>query len=120
MPVDPTDEQDELIHPDWDEEFSERITPRQEAVLDKIAKEIVDRRMAEPAIMFLETVRPLNWIASQVLLFFEPYTTWILGKREVIDFRRALQNRNSIQMLIEKIETYYEKNRSRGKNNESK
>lgn len=108
MPKDP-----DFWHVDWDEEFSEEITPAQEAAIDKLAKEIAERGMAVPALMFLETVKPLNWIASQVMLFFEPITAWFFNLRELVDLRRAFQKREGIIILIEKIEKYEKERQKR-------
>ncbi len=93
-------------HIDWDEEFSTELTEIQLEVIEKVAKEVVDRRMAVPVMMFLESVRPLNWVASQLMLFLEPFTAWILGFKELVDLRRALQKRESISVIIDKIEEY--------------
>ncbi len=93
-------------HVDWDEEVSANLTENQLAALDKLAREVADRQMAVPALMFLESIRPLNYIASQLMLFFEPVTAWMLGVRELVDLRRAFEKRESIDVLIEKIEHY--------------
>ena len=110
----------DFFHIDWEEEDAEYITPLQMEALDKVAKEIVSRRMAVPVMMFLESVRPLNWVASQLMLFLEPFYAWILGFRQVIDLRRALSKREAISILIEKIEKLenerLEKLRSKRKN----
>jgi len=47
-------------HIDWEEEFSDELTDLQLEALDRVAKEVVDRQMAVPVIMFLETIRPMN------------------------------------------------------------
>jgi len=94
----------DFFHIDWEEEEAENITPLQEEALDKVAREVVSRRMAVPVIMFLESVKPLNWLASQLMLFLEPFYAWILGFRQIIDLRRALSKREAVPMLIEKIE----------------
>ena len=46
------------------------LPEEEDAVLDKLARKVVARRMAVPAILFLESTKPLNFIASQVLVFF--------------------------------------------------
>ena len=51
----------------------------EQAILKKVATKVVERRMAVPAIVFLESVKPLNFIGSQVLIFFEP----IIQPREI-------------------------------------
>ena len=93
-------------HIDWEEEFSDELTELQIEALDKVAKEVVDRQMAVPVIMFLETIRPMNWMASQLMLFLEPFYAWILEFKELIDLRRALEKREAIGILIDKIEMY--------------
>ena len=93
-------------HIDWEEEFSEELTELQLQALDRVAREVVERQMAAPVLMFLESVRPLNWVASQLMLFLEPFYAWILGYKELIDLRRALAKRESIGILIDKIEQY--------------
>ena len=93
-------------HIDWQEEFSTEITEPQLKAIEKVAKEVVDRGLAAPVIMFLESVKPLNWIASQLMLVLEPFYAWVFGYRELIDFRRALNKRESVPILIEKIEQY--------------
>ncbi len=94
----------DFFHMDWEEEEADYITPLQLAALDKVAREVVSRRMAAPVIMFLESVKPLNWVASQLMLFLEPFYAWILGFKQVIDLRRALAKREAIPTLIDKIE----------------
>lgn len=94
----------DFFHIDWEEEDADYITPIQEKALDMVAREVVERRMAAPVMMFLESVRPLNWVASQLMLFLEPFYAWILGFRQIIDLRRALSKRETIPMLIDKIE----------------
>ena len=41
-------------------------------ILDKLAKRVVRWKMAVPAIIFLESIKPLNYIGSQTMVFFEP------------------------------------------------
>ena len=42
-------------------------------LIEKISKYIVERKMASPAILAIESLRPLNFIASQVMYFFSPF-----------------------------------------------
>ena len=48
------------------------IPEEENAVLEKLATKVVDRGMTIPAILFLESVKPLNYISSQAMVFFEP------------------------------------------------
>ena len=44
----------------------------EQALMDKVAHKVVDKGWTVPAIMFLESIKPLNFIGSQVMVFFEP------------------------------------------------
>ena len=68
----------------------------EDAVLDKLAKKAVERGMAVPAILFLESIKPLNFIASQVMVFFEPVIQSVFNFRDYNTLRSALEKRESI------------------------
>ncbi|MFH2047837.1 MAG: hypothetical protein ABIJ12_00165 [bacterium] len=74
------------------------------AVLKKVAKQVVDRRMAVPAIVFLESVKPLNYIGSQALVFFEPIVQTVFNFKDYNTLRSALEKRESIETMILEIE----------------
>ena len=72
------------------------------ALLGRIADAIVGRGMGEPAILFLDTCRPLNYIGSQALVFLEPFV-----RTQTSDYRRLteiLESRAAIAHLVEAIE----------------
>ena len=48
------------------------LTPRQEEILEKLAAKVIEWKMAVPAVLFLESVKPLNYVGSQILVFFAP------------------------------------------------
>jgi hypothetical protein len=80
------------------------LPAEEEAVLDKVARKVVDRRMAVPAIVFLESVKPLNFIGSQAMVFFEPIVQSLFNFKDYDTFRSALEKRESIEILLLKIE----------------
>jgi hypothetical protein len=82
----------------------ERLTPEDHLLLEKIAGFIVSREMSTPAILFLESVKPLNFIGSSILRFFQPLVGWALSKFEYERFAELLSHRCSVPFLIEKIE----------------
>ncbi|MBU1627412.1 hypothetical protein KKB18_08600, partial [bacterium] len=77
----------------------------------KIAKKIVDMQMAVPAIMFLESVKPLNFIGSQAMAFLQPFATAIFTLKDYDKFRIILEDRRSIEALICHIEDMEDKRR---------
>ncbi|UCE24019.1 MAG: hypothetical protein JSU74_12085 [Candidatus Zixiibacteriota bacterium] len=82
------------------------LPAEEEAVLDKLAKKAVERGMAVPAILFLESVKPLNFIASQVMVFFEPVIQTIFNFKDYNNLRSALEKRESVEILLLKIEKF--------------
>ena len=42
-------------------------------LIDRLGKFIVDRGLGGPAIMLLESCRPLNFVGSQLVAFFSPF-----------------------------------------------
>ena len=78
----------------------------EEAVLEKLAKMVVRRSMSLPAIMFLESIKPLNYISSQAMVFFEPIVQTIFNFNDYNALRSALEKRETIEILVLKIEHY--------------
>ncbi|MFQ5964738.1 MAG: hypothetical protein ACE5KZ_10680 [Candidatus Scalinduaceae bacterium] len=73
-------------------------------LIKRLADYVVRRKMSVPAIMFLESVRPLNFIGSQVMLFFKPILTHFFSKDEYNRISDILEKREVIDILISEIE----------------
>jgi len=82
------------------------LPEEEEAVLEKLAKKVVDKGMTVPAIVFLESVKPLNFIGSQTMVFFEPIVQTVFNFKDYDNLRAALEKRESIEILILRIEEY--------------
>jgi len=91
---------------DLPESEKKALPAEEKAVLEKVAHKVVDRRMAVPAILFLESVKPLNYIGSQALVFFEPIVQSLFNFKDYDTFRQALEKRETIEILLRKIEEY--------------
>ena len=83
-----------------------RLPEEEEAVLDKLAHKVVDKGWTVVAILFLESVKPLNYIGSQTMVFFEPMVQTIFNFRDYETFRTALEKRETLEILLTKIEKY--------------
>lgn len=88
-----------------EEEFNP--TGEQKAVVEQITEEVVKRKMGTPALIFLETMRPLNYIGSQVMHFFNPFISAIMTTDKYNRFTEFLEHRKSVDYLCDRIE-YYE------------
>ena len=86
--------------------YEEEITKEEEQLLEKIARKIVKRRLSVPVIMILETFKPAGYISMQYLAFLEPYIKAIINVKEIGTFRKAIEKRKGIELLIKKIEFF--------------
>lgn len=71
---------------------------------ERVATFIVRRRMTAPAVMLLESGRPLNFLGSQLLAFLSPFATLLFSSEEYDRFVRFLEKRSSIDLILDAIE----------------
>lgn len=81
-------------------------TPEQKSAVDKVCAEIVRRHLTMPALVFLESSRPLNFLGSQAMHFFMPIVSAITDSRGPQHFAEFLSRRGSIDYLCRRIEDY--------------
>ncbi len=82
------------------------LNQEEENTLKKVAQKIVDNRMTVPAILFLESVKPLNFVGSQVLHFFQPFVQMLFSASEYEKFASTMERRESVERLICFIEDF--------------
>jgi hypothetical protein len=81
------------------------VLPEEEAaVIEKVAEQVVKRSMTVPAIIFFESVKPMNFIGSQAMVFFEPIVQGLFEFKDYTVFRQALEKRTTLETLIQRIE----------------
>ena len=85
------------------------------AYLRKIADAIVRRRLEVPAILFLESVRPLNFIGNQVMVFLKPIVDVVIPVADYDRIMKLLERRETIGRLIELIEEAVAEDKQREK-----
>lgn len=83
---------------------AEPIPEDEERIIEKVATQVVRWKMSIPAIIFLESVKPLNYIGSQTMVFFEPIVQSVFNFKEYDTFRRAMERRENVERLLQKIE----------------
>jgi len=82
----------------------EPLTVEEQALLDKVATAVVNRRMAGPAVLFLESAGPMNFLGSQALHFLTPILDLACDSREIEQAAALLERRDAIPRLIDLIE----------------
>ena len=79
-------------------------TPADIALIETIAKAIVVRRMTVPAILFLESSRPLSFLGSQFLHFFEPIVRAFIKGDQYRRVAMLMEDRENVEKLLLAIE----------------
>ncbi|MGQ9730922.1 MAG: hypothetical protein ACUVX8_06550 [Candidatus Zipacnadales bacterium] len=87
--------------------------PTDEELIERIARELVARRLAAPATFLLESSRPLSFLASQGLILLGPFVDAALEVPHYDAFVRMIECRENVEKLIERIEQL-EEERLRG------
>jgi len=81
-----------------------RLTDQEREWLEKVAREVVRRGLTAPALMALESARPLNFIGSQLLVFFTPIISIAVPPALCERVAALMEKRGSVQALIAMIE----------------
>ena len=79
---------------------------RFDELIDRIARAIVQRRLGVLAIVLLESVKPLTFIGSQLMVFLDPFVSAFFKPDDYRLFYEMLEDRKNVDRLIEKIEQY--------------
>ena len=85
------------------DEGGKKLDEQDLALVKKLADFVIKRGMAEPALIFLESVKPLSFIGSQAMVFFRPILTTFFSPKDYERLSRILEKRKSIDILIEEI-----------------
>ncbi|MCR6623107.1 MAG: hypothetical protein NDF52_00610 [archaeon YNP-WB-062] len=86
------------------------LTPeRRKELIDKIATEVVKRGLETPAIMLLETFKPLSFIGAELAIFYLfPYIKAITTSPTVDEVTALFHDRSAVEDLIKRIEELVE------------
>ena len=75
-----------------------------QSLIERIAKAIVERQLTVPAIIFLESVKPLSFLGNQFLVFMNPIVSLVVASSEYYRFVRMMEDRDNVEKLIVAIE----------------
>jgi hypothetical protein len=84
---------------------AEPLTSADIALLERAADAVVQRGMATPAVLFLESVGPMNFLGSQALHFLTPILDVVFPQRDVERIACLLERRDTLTRLAALIET---------------
>lgn len=80
------------------------FAPEDITLLAKVARLITRRGMALPALLFLESLGPLNFLGSQILQGLRPFLELVCDATEMERLASVLERRDSVERLIALIQ----------------
>jgi hypothetical protein len=82
------------------------------ALLDRLAARVVELRMEVPAILAIESGRPLSVVAGQAMLFFEPLVQSMFRLSDYRRYAALIERRDALEELVRRIEAQAESARA--------
>ncbi len=80
-----------------------------EAFRHEVARKIVGMRLGVPAVVILESMLPLSFASSQLLVMFAPFVETFMGQTEALrKLQVLLEDREQLRRLIQEIEALEE------------
>jgi hypothetical protein len=80
------------------------LSQEETQLMERVAEAIVRRGMAAPAMMFLDSLGPMNFLGSQALHVLTPLIDLAFDAREVEQVARLLERRDTVARLVAMIE----------------
>ncbi len=80
------------------------LAPEDRALLERLARRVVELRLEVPALLTIETARPLSVVAGQAMLFFEPFVQALFGFGEYRRVAALIERRDALEELARLIE----------------
>ena len=80
------------------------ISQSDRQLISNLAQKVVRHGMAVPAIFFLEMVKYMSFISSQLMVFFGPVITVFIQSESYYKLTHLLEERQNIEFLMLEIE----------------
>lgn len=84
-------------------EFEELTPDREEEIAEKIAQAAIKKGMAAPLVLFLESIKPLAFVASQLAIFSLGPLYALLGHRSE-EYTMFFSKRQNIERVLTRVE----------------
>ncbi len=101
--------------------FASDVTAeRREELFTKMARKIVDLRLTPVAVVMLESSKPVTFVGSQLMVFFQPIFTAVFPFRQYDEIAALLEDRSNVELFIKTIERLEDERRhGKGKDNKN-
>lgn len=80
---------------------------RREQLLNDLTRRIEQLGMTAPAVLFLETYKPLAFLGAQVLWFAQPFLNLGFNETDLRDLTLIIEERTGIEELIARLEAIH-------------
>jgi hypothetical protein len=80
------------------------LSEEDRALLQRLALTIAARRMGVPALLFLNSIKPLNYIGSQAMAFLRPFLTPLFNRADYERLTHIFERRAGLSALADAIE----------------
>jgi len=80
------------------------LNPEDRIFLERMARWLGERRLSTAAILFLESTKPLNFVGSQLLFFFEPVVRAVVSGAGYSRFASLMEDRDNVEEFLRMIE----------------
>jgi hypothetical protein len=77
---------------------------RREQLLDDLTRRIEKMGMTAPAVLFLETYKPLAFLGAQLLWFAQPFLSLGFKQADLRDLTLLIEDRAGVEELIDRLE----------------
>jgi hypothetical protein len=80
------------------------LTELQDQAVEKVARLTVRFGLTVPAILFLESMKPMSFVGSQAMLALSPFVNVLASRAEWDALQALLEDRRGIEVVIRRIE----------------
>lgn len=77
---------------------------KDEEAAEWVARKIVERGLAAPAIFILESIKPFSFLMNQMAVGVQPFIAPFFGSERYEKLPKFLEKRENVELLIQKIE----------------
>ena len=89
------------------------ISQSDQQLISNLAQKIVIHGMAVPAVFFLEMVKYMSFIGSQLMVFFGPVITAFIQSESYYKITHLLEERQNVEFLMLEIERIESNNKKK-------
>lgn len=80
------------------------LTDDDRRAFERLATRIAELRLETPALLAIESARPLSLVAGQALVFFQPFVQALFPVPHLERFARLIERRENVDVLARMID----------------